>query len=382
MNRERQGGFSLIELLVAMAITLIVSGAIYGLLTGGQNAFRREPELTERQQNIRLGMDMIMRDVANAGAGLPPFVQLFTTGLELDAGSPGGPSGLQSDALEMLTNTGQESEPVCVAPNNGANNGRKVFLTRSNVPTLNPADPAAPRRLVFLIFSSTSTTGAEDSWTSRRLTAQSVAPEAYDTGVNPGLEPPNCTNGTLHATLTFDNTVPANPASLCALANLPPVGNFSGACNLQAITRVAFANQVRYQIRNDASDGVPVLQRISTEDGVVQTLARGIEELQVQYTTVAAPTVWLDGAPAVAAPPGPTLPVLDASYGTLINQVRVTLTSRSEAQNMQGASTGAGATGVRLRGSLVSTSSPRAVLMHIARGRPSPGPSPLAWYWE
>ena len=55
-----------------------MSGAIYGLLAGGQNAFRREPELADRQQNIRVAMDLISRDVFNAGAALPTFSQIFT----------------------------------------------------------------------------------------------------------------------------------------------------------------------------------------------------------------------------------------------------------------------------------------------------------------
>ena len=69
MSKER--GFSLVELMVAMTVTLIVSGAIYGLLTSGSNAFRREPELADRQQNIRVAMDLISRDVYNAGASCP-----------------------------------------------------------------------------------------------------------------------------------------------------------------------------------------------------------------------------------------------------------------------------------------------------------------------
>ena len=76
MRQER--GFSLVELMVAMTVTLIVSGAIYGLLTSGSNAFRREPELADRQQNIRVAMDLISRDVFNAGAALPTFSQVFT----------------------------------------------------------------------------------------------------------------------------------------------------------------------------------------------------------------------------------------------------------------------------------------------------------------
>ena len=76
MRQER--GFSLVELIVAMTITLIVSSAIYGLLTAGGNAFRREPEVADRQQNIRAAMDVISRDVFGAGAATPTFSQVFT----------------------------------------------------------------------------------------------------------------------------------------------------------------------------------------------------------------------------------------------------------------------------------------------------------------
>jgi prepilin-type N-terminal cleavage/methylation domain-containing protein len=78
MTTRTQSGFSLVELMVAMTVTLIVSAAIYGLLTSGSEAFRREPEIADRQQNIRVAMDVIARDVFNAGAALPAFSQVFT----------------------------------------------------------------------------------------------------------------------------------------------------------------------------------------------------------------------------------------------------------------------------------------------------------------
>ena len=385
MTEERQGGFSLIELLVAMTITLIVSGAIYGLLTGGQNAFRREPELTERQQNIRLAMDMIMRDTANAGVGLPPFAQLFTTGLDDDGGSPPGPSGNQSDQIEMLTNTGQEAENACAAVENydGGWDETDIFLTRQLV------QPVGVGRLVFLILSDNQETAADDFWTARRVMAQSApAGVAYPAGTT-GLVPPNCTAPSTHATLDFATAGNGNADSLCAPAeDGAPAGNIDTTrCGSLAITRVVFANQVRYRIRN-APDGVPVLERSSTEGAATfpltfQTLARGIEELQIQYTQVTDPGTWVDDAPFVAAPVPVPPDVPLANYGTLINQVRVTLTARSEARNLQGATTDAGGGDPRLRGSLTSTTAPRATLMHIARGRPSPPlPSPGLWYWE
>ena len=49
-GRRPEAGFSMVELVVAMAVTLIVAGAIFGLMSAGQSAFRREPELMDRQQ--------------------------------------------------------------------------------------------------------------------------------------------------------------------------------------------------------------------------------------------------------------------------------------------------------------------------------------------
>ena len=104
---KHESGFSLIELMIAMVVTLIVTGAIYGLLAGGNSAFRREPELADRQQNARVAMAMIANDITNAGMGLPPFVQVFAAGLDGI-----GPNG--EDGLEIIVGLPQcPAAPVC-----------------------------------------------------------------------------------------------------------------------------------------------------------------------------------------------------------------------------------------------------------------------------
>jgi hypothetical protein len=77
------------------------------------------------------------------------------------------------------------------------------------------------------------------------------------------------------------------------------------------------------------------------------------------------PGNWFDNAPAVV--PG--------NYPTMIAQVRVTLAARSEAQNIAGATTSATG-GDAIRGSLVSSASPRATLMNISL---APSPAPILW---
>jgi prepilin-type N-terminal cleavage/methylation domain-containing protein len=60
-------GFSLIELMLVLAIFLIVSGAIFGLLNTAQIRYRAEREFLESFQGGRLGVELIVRDIHNAG---------------------------------------------------------------------------------------------------------------------------------------------------------------------------------------------------------------------------------------------------------------------------------------------------------------------------
>src|SRR4051794_13409843 len=92
MRERHDRGFSLVELMVAMVVTMIIAGAIYGMMAVGQNAFRREPELVDRQDNIRMAMNLIERDLAGAGMGMGQWQQVFTPGLD-GASAVVGPGG-------------------------------------------------------------------------------------------------------------------------------------------------------------------------------------------------------------------------------------------------------------------------------------------------
>ncbi len=359
-----QSGFSLIELMVAMVVTMIVSGAIYGLLAGGKSAFRREPELTDRQQNIRAAMDMIMRDIANAGAGMPSFVQVFTRNLNActgcpNGGAPMGPDGQVTDELEILTNPGFiENEPVCHTP--GDEGSSAVVRLVRGVSSLPPQTPVivvmedGTWTVRNIVSTGTNKTSAAtcDSVDHVQLNFNSGAGDA--SGLNPaaGICQPS-ENGLGNA-----GTVTGAP---CALS--PP----APGCTC-VVTHVTFGEVVRYRIRNDAG-GVPVLQRFTTGDAAsgFQAVANGVEELQVQYlqqngslSPGAAPAD-PNGAPAV----------LSNQHATLITEVRVTLSARSELYNLQGAT---GATSARdaLRGRLASAGSPRTALISLTKAQPAP----------
>jgi len=62
-----QGGFSLIELMVALTLSLVVVGGSLATYKVQQNAFERQGAMGEVEQNIRFGLDMIVDDVRQAG---------------------------------------------------------------------------------------------------------------------------------------------------------------------------------------------------------------------------------------------------------------------------------------------------------------------------
>jgi prepilin-type N-terminal cleavage/methylation domain-containing protein len=64
-----EAGFSLLEMVVAVAIFTIVVGAIYGLLEVGRSDAFNTKTRTEVMQNSRIALNTIGRDAINAGVG-------------------------------------------------------------------------------------------------------------------------------------------------------------------------------------------------------------------------------------------------------------------------------------------------------------------------
>src|SRR3990172_10702339 len=76
-------GFSLIELLIVMAMLALVLVAIYSLYdTHSKSAYVQE-EVVDVQQNLRIAMDSISRDIKMAGV-LIPLVDNAGTGTNLE----------------------------------------------------------------------------------------------------------------------------------------------------------------------------------------------------------------------------------------------------------------------------------------------------------
>jgi prepilin-type N-terminal cleavage/methylation domain-containing protein len=345
MRTTREGGFSLIELMVAMMVTLVVSGAIFGLLTAGQSAFRREPELADRQQNIRVAMDMITRDIVGVGSGLATDVQAFTI-------TDPGPTPLNNPPVA------QGSEPSVLIPGERADFLQMVGNDGS-CPTLHvcktvgvnidtqEALPACyqPSILAYVWGSSGSAQGAGPPGLLQLFprgggggcgTGHVNAPP----GQNPGLNPPGggCPGG--------------SPSTFCQFVSMVQVVRYElgpdpNDANTPALYRSAFGRMTNGGVGPCSPCNTPGIPNPPW-----QLVARGIEDMQIRYLTGAGG--WAD-APAV---------VVGTDSTTWVREVQVTLSARSMAANLAGQTINA-VGGNAVRGQLTSVVTPRAALLNL-----------------
>lgn len=67
MSRVNDNGFTLVELVVTLAMSVIVIAAIYSAYTIQKKTYHNQDQVVEMQQNIRAGLDVMTRELRMAG---------------------------------------------------------------------------------------------------------------------------------------------------------------------------------------------------------------------------------------------------------------------------------------------------------------------------
>jgi prepilin-type N-terminal cleavage/methylation domain-containing protein len=83
-------GFTLIELLIALFISIVIGAATIGFMTYSQKSHFVQEEVADAQQNVRIAMDHMLRDIRMAGyplgyfqtAGFSPIELVPITGVD------------------------------------------------------------------------------------------------------------------------------------------------------------------------------------------------------------------------------------------------------------------------------------------------------------
>lgn len=66
-SASRIRGFTIVELLIAMAIVGLVLGAIYAVFTSSNRSYHTQDRVVDTQQGLRVGLDFMVRDIRLAG---------------------------------------------------------------------------------------------------------------------------------------------------------------------------------------------------------------------------------------------------------------------------------------------------------------------------
>jgi type II secretory pathway pseudopilin PulG len=111
--RRREGherGFSLVELMIAMVSFMIIGGAVVLLLGKSQAIFRAEQGVSEMDQNARLMMDFLTRDIQQSKENGLGLGQRFRTIYSKDAADG------KTDEVTIITADTQSKLPVGALP--------------------------------------------------------------------------------------------------------------------------------------------------------------------------------------------------------------------------------------------------------------------------
>jgi prepilin-type N-terminal cleavage/methylation domain-containing protein len=69
LDPRGEGGFTLTEMLIASAIMLTITGAVFSVMNPAQGTFEAQPEVSDMQQRLRVAVESLRGDLVMAGAG-------------------------------------------------------------------------------------------------------------------------------------------------------------------------------------------------------------------------------------------------------------------------------------------------------------------------
>lgn len=311
-------GFTLIEVLISIVITMIVMASVFALLTQGQRAFQREPEIADLQQSARTVLDMVSKDILQAGSGLPPEFPAFSN-------INGAGDAAPTDVIEMI-GTFQLAGELYLDPESVTGFVGDQARMRANTTNFEAASGGVPGDMV-IVYNDTTTdlaiTPTVPQWALARVTAvvENAADPAFQALV----------------TLDYGEFDPQYSNYLDGAGSDITNANFlSTDGRFARMTRVSV---VRYSTMVDPGDynGPPPRVLMRDVDFANNPQAVGyLENFQIAYTIGVTAPVDQDN------PPNPVVDLGGAAMTAenMLAGVRISVTARSVTAGMQGASEG------------------------------------------
>ncbi len=298
-------GFTLVEVMIALLLTLTVMASVFGLLHRGSESFRREPEISDLNQNARSGVDMISRDLLMAGFKTPAHSAILW--------SDGGL--INPDEITVIF--ADPDFPICEPLKCGVQGGGPCkTIDMSSTLNIDP-DTMDPYQ-----------TYPENSYDEHMILFAIETDDCNGDGLI-GMypfelsQPPSMTSAGGSPTLNLNH----NPGHEVTGTNVP--GGFNSKVHPDCAIIGKF-KVIQYRISPLPPSPNPTLERRDLSEGEPWTpVAKNIENLQFQYA-LGNSTNFVDT---------PAVPNLD-DPATWITQVRLSIVGRSDSTNLQGGSEG------------------------------------------
>ena len=184
-TKSRIAGFTMIELMIAMAVTMVL---LYAALRAFKDASQSSKQISlasDMTDNLRAGLNYIQQDLIQAGTGIP------TTGIPIPNTPNGGGTCNAGVALNRPSLGGGTTFPQCnfVVPSIEPGQALGPLITSPDAIAGNPANPASFTDEITLLYVDNSS----------GLEAKPVNQPAL--GANPGCAGTITVNG---QTVTFD----------------------------------------------------------------------------------------------------------------------------------------------------------------------------------
>lgn len=141
---RQQEGFSLVEMMVSVAVFTLLCGAVFGLLNVSQQRQRTESVMLDSFQEARLGLDQIVRDANDAG---------YPAGNQFTATPPPNSSAANSYAATPVAwNPGYTASAVCSVTATCVSPGNFDLIIETDI------DPAANNGVEWVRYKLVGTT--------------------------------------------------------------------------------------------------------------------------------------------------------------------------------------------------------------------------------
>lgn len=109
-DKHAARGFTLVELIIAMAIGMVVLGALYSLFSVQNQTFFLQEQIAEMQQNARSGMEIMLRDIRMAGYN-PKRITPWISGTEP------GLTGATANSLSYVSDLNADGDTTAASFN-------------------------------------------------------------------------------------------------------------------------------------------------------------------------------------------------------------------------------------------------------------------------